>query len=199
MAQHASLPRLIANSAFLHAMSVIVQQELSWNKFENPKPYVTVAGFAVDDDGSFPILYRSDKVRSAKNCWSIPTGLHEVGVTASQQLAVEMNEELNLEAYPGSSKLIGMYENIRPDGTDVFGWHWVVLVMAIKVESLKSLVNVEPQKHSEIKIFNINVPDWIDLPWEPRLGGFVKGYQSQIVDACRSVTNFNPADYVAVI
>ena len=120
--------------------------------FDRPRPYVTVIGFAVDSMGRFPIFRRSDKVRSAKNAWSMPSGLHEVGYTHEEQFGAELSEELGLTIIPGTCRKIGFYEAIiyGRDGED--NWHWVLLMMAMRVRSLENIQNREPDKHSDIQV-----------------------------------------------
>ena len=123
--------------------------------------------------GEIILLHRSGKVRSARNCWSLPSGLHEVGLSMRDQFAQEIREELNLVPIPEKSHMIGLYENIRPDGVHVPGWHWVIAVMAMRVESFTPLLNKEPDKHDQIEIVNI-VQDWItSRQWAPKLGEFL--------------------------
>ncbi len=135
-----------------------------------PRPYVTTSGLAIDPAGNFPILYRSDKVRSAKNCWSLPSGLHEIGLTLEDQFATELKEELGL-AVDFNHKMVrvGVYENIAKCD----GYHWVIVLLVARVMTLETLVNREPDKHSEIKIVNYNQltdNEFLELTWAPGLG-----------------------------
>ncbi len=148
-----------------------------------PAPYVTTSGFAVDPQGNFPIIYRGPNVRSAKNCWSLPSGLHECGFTLAQQFAVELGEELNLEADPTKGKIIGVYENIAA----VDRWHWVIAVLVMPVKTLDTMVNNEPEKHPEMrKVHYTELSKILDLQWAPSLGPFLKDnhdvIRSAIVD-----------------
>lgn len=141
-----------------------------WNSFTEPKPYVSVSGFAYDSTGRFPILWRSDKVRSAKNCWSLPSGLHEVGLTFQEQFATELKEELGLEPILSTGKILGVYENIAV----VDNWHWCIAVLAMRVETLDTLVNKEPDKHSKIDfltVFDLQYPlrKIYSMTWGPHL------------------------------
>lgn len=139
-----------------------------------PRPYVTTSGLAIAPDGYFPIIYRSDAVRSAKNCWSLPSGLHEIGLTLFEQLTIELREELNLEVdhergvrvppYPTC-----VYENIA----HVDCYHWVIAVMVVPVKTLETLTNREPEKHPEIRrvhYTDILSAEFLGLPWAPGLG-----------------------------
>ena len=135
-----------------------------------PVPNVTVSGFAVDPEGYFPLIYRGPNVRSAKNCWSLPSGLHECGYTLAQQFAIELQEELNIEADYTKTKIIGVYENIAA----VDNWHWVITAMVVPVKTLSTMVNKEPEKHPEIrKVHYTELSDILKLDWAPSLGPFL--------------------------
>lgn len=135
-----------------------------WNVRQDEHPHVSVSCFAVDHNGNFPVLWRSDKVRSAKNCWSIPSGLHEPGYTAPNQMCIELEEELGLKPMASTARFIGVYENIAACDS----WHWVILIYAIGVESLDKIINKEPDKHSEIRIMSFDEALNLD-PWAPYL------------------------------
>ena len=117
-----------------------------WKQFDVPRPQVVVSGFAVNSKGEFPILWRTDKVRSAPNCWSLPSGLHEVGLTKAQQFSNELEEELGLIPNSEICLNLGSYENILPEE----GWHWSLDVLAIPVLD-GVITNKEPDKHDPIK------------------------------------------------
>jgi ADP-ribose pyrophosphatase YjhB (NUDIX family) len=149
-----------------------------WKDIPSPHPHLTVSGFAFDDTGRFPIIYRSDKVRSAKNCWSIPSGLHEVGLTMHEQFAAELKEELNLEADLSTSHKIGFYENIAL----VDSFHWCILLMAIKVKTLDTLTNKEPDRHPEIELVHYTdlLKNISGRTWAPNLGDALQEYWSKV-------------------
>jgi ADP-ribose pyrophosphatase YjhB (NUDIX family) len=135
-------------------------------------PNVATSGFAIDPDGHFPIIWRGPNVRSAKNCWSLPSGLHECGYTLPQQLAIELKEELCLDADYEKAVSLGVYENIAV----VDNWHWVIAAYAIPVKTLLTLVNREPEKHPEIRIVHYTEllsDSFLNLPWAPSLGPFI--------------------------
>lgn len=136
-------------------------------------PNVTTSGFAIDPEGFFPIIYRGPHVRSAKDCWSLPSGLHECGYTLPQQLAVELKEELGLDADWNRAVPLGFYENLA----QVDNWHWVIAVYAIPVKTLDTLINREPEKHPEMrKVHYTEVLDdsFLELRWAPQLGPFLR-------------------------
>lgn len=162
-------------------------QKQEWNSFSEARPYVTVSGFAIDNNGRFPLLHRSEKVRSARNAWSLPSGLHEVGITGSEQFSTELKEELNLEPINNACQFIGFYENIRPDGPDLPGWHWWIAVYVQKVVTLDTLLNKEPDKHDLIDVVNFH-DTWIEgRAWAPKLGEFLSENFANIFHAIESV------------
>lgn len=165
-----------------------VVEPVKWNKFDDPRPYVTVSGLAMDSRGRHVLLHRSSKVRSARNCWSLPSGLHEVGLSMAEQFGQELREELNLEPIIQRHVFIGLYENIRPDGPNSPGWHWVIAVMAMRVESLQPLVNKEPDKHDQIEIVSTH-QDWITgREWAPNLGYFLAAHRYQLRNSFQIIT-----------
>lgn len=144
-------------------------------EYPSKRPYVTVSGFAYDDNLNFPILYRSDKVRSAKNCWSLPSGLHEIGMRMEDQFCTELQEELNLNPIASSALHVGVYENIAACD----GFHWVIHIFVVRVKSLATLINKEPDKHSRIMFKNVDAlyeDPTLGLEWSPGLGDALKKY-----------------------
>jgi ADP-ribose pyrophosphatase YjhB (NUDIX family) len=76
-------------------------------------PRHVVQAFIVDHNENLLLMHRSDKVKSAKNVWSIPTGTHELGESAPACLFREIKEEFDLEVK--YTYLIDQYENIAGD------------------------------------------------------------------------------------
>lgn len=153
-----------------------VPAEGKWKSFAEPRPYVTVSGFAYDDAGQFPILYRSDKVRSAKNCWALPSGLHEVSLALEEQFGAELQEELGLEPVTGKGDIVGVYENIAT----VDSWHWVIVVMTMRVKTLDTIINKEPDRHTVIKnmpIESLMGEEILILNWAPALKEALEKYR----------------------
>jgi ADP-ribose pyrophosphatase YjhB (NUDIX family) len=150
-----------------------------------PRPYVTVSGMAYDSMGNFPVIYRSSKVRSAKECWSLPSGLHEIGLDIHHQFSVELAEELGLTAVPGTGEVVGVYENIAR----VDGYHWVILLMTVKVETLDTLVNREPDKHPMIDKVNVRLLEQDHTlgktSWAPCLGAALEKYHRELAASIR--------------
>jgi ADP-ribose pyrophosphatase YjhB (NUDIX family) len=159
-----------------------------WNSFKEPRPYVTVSGIAIDDQGRFPLLHRSENVRSARNCWSLPSGLHEVGLTLREQFATELKEEMGLDAIQDKSVVIGAYENIRPDGPDKPGWHWVIFFLVMRVKTLDTLVNTEPEKHDKIDVVNFRDQWASGRIWAPKLEEFIRGHHVLIQAQCEAIS-----------
>lgn len=152
-----------------------------WEKFDAPRPYNTTSGFAYDAEGRFPILYRSDKVRSAKNAWSIPSGLAEIGFTSQQQFAIELKEELGLDVLDvRKTKIHGLYENIACNRPNEKNWHWVISVLSVQVATLDTLINKEPHKHSEILFMSAADFDPSKLVWTPGLGEWMAAHWAAV-------------------
>lgn len=136
-----------------------------WKKFGDPRPYVSLAIFAVDWQGRFPILHRGPNVRSAANCWSVPTGLHEVGLTAQQQIATELQEEVGIDCMHDFARQVGVYENIAVDD----GWHWFISVWVVPTTAdLDKLKNLEPEKHTEVRPCG-DLSELLALPLAPSM------------------------------
>lgn len=144
---------------------IIMKPEM---KTLNRGPHVTTAGFVFDQSGRMLLMHRSDKVRSAKNSWSFPSGLHEECLTLHEQLACELDEELNLTC-TGEFLQVGTYENIALGD----GWHWVITMFVAEVTNLGSVVNKEPDKHDEIRLVDIVSFNPNDFTWAPGLHAFV--------------------------
>ncbi len=123
--------------------------KLNWKIFPNAVPVPVVAGFVVDPQGRFPMLHRSDKVRSAPNRWSLPSGLHDVGETQAAAFCRELGEEIEIIAHPDDVVHFPAYENIPGDG-----WHWVISIMVVPTRTLDTFVNKEPDKHDQVEFFS---------------------------------------------
>jgi ADP-ribose pyrophosphatase YjhB (NUDIX family) len=154
-----------------------------WNSFDDPKPYCVVSGFAYDSKGFFPLLWRGPNVRSAKNCWSIPSGLHESGLTLEQQFITELNEELGLRAIKGTADLIGAYENIASDES----WHWTIFIFTARVKDM-NFVNKEPDKHPKIETVHYSKLSELvrRLKWAPNLKQALSKYNARIVESIKN-------------
>jgi ADP-ribose pyrophosphatase YjhB (NUDIX family) len=168
-----------------------------WKMFSEPKPNVTTSGFAFDKDGRFPVLFRSPKVRSARNVWSLPSGLHECGFSLGDQFCIELKEECGLTAYPQTVQPICIYENIAPDmpeNPDAPQWHWVIHVLAVRVETLDTFINKEPDKHPIVKFLTVEeLPDFLKYgKWHPSLYNALTSNYGNIVSAANLLHKFQP-------
>ncbi len=136
----------------------------------NRGPHVTTMGIALGPSLKFPIIHRSPAVRSAKDCWSLPSGLHENGLTMIDQLAIELKEELNIDMVSYNHVYLGYYENISIEDS----YHWVIHVYAVLAD-LSHIVNHEPDKHDQVELVHVNaMKDYITkLRWAPGLGEFL--------------------------
>ena len=149
-------------------------------------PEVTTSGFAIDSEGNFPILFRGPNVRSAKNAWALPSGLHEIGLTLAEQLAIELEEELGIVAEPRRSINITTYENIAC----VDDWHWVINLQVVPVQTLSTLVNKEPHKHTAIETVHYSQvlkPSFYNRAWTPGLGEAIRDNKERIYEAMTSI------------
>lgn len=150
--------------------------ETRWNLLETPIPYPVVAGFVFcRKTGDFVVLHRSPTVRSAPNCWSLPSGLREVGETLEEGFAREMKEELNLVVDPYEVKRFGDYENIPGDG-----WHWVIGMVAAPAYDLNAFENREPDKHDDFEFVSYHALFEVDkfieeYPPHPSLARWLRG------------------------
>jgi ADP-ribose pyrophosphatase YjhB (NUDIX family) len=108
----------------------------------------------VTEDGEILTIYRGPAVRSARNVWSFPTGLHDIGETLHQCADRELKEEFNLSII-GNSELLGTYENIAPEQESGGPqYHWVMTVLAAVVNK-DEFENREPDKHTAYR--------WVDI------------------------------------
>lgn len=148
-----------------------------------PGPYATVGAVVFDSKGRTALLHRGKNVRSAKNCWSVITGLHEEGLSFKQQLANEIREEIGVEAI-GDPHPIGFYENIVTHETD--NYHWVILMFVQEVEDLDKAINQEPDKHDDMSIMSVldrrQLAFHPNTKWSPGLGEFLQEHKDEIAE-----------------
>jgi len=110
-----------------------------------------IAVLVVDSKANILFLHRSDKVRSAKNVWSIPSGEHELGESIENCAYRELLEEYGLVGK--TIKIVDQYENIAGDAEPPH-YHWVVSIYLIGVDDVYKAVNKEPDKHDQMLIVN---------------------------------------------
>ena len=116
--------------------------DIMWKHPAVPRHVVQVV--PVDQYDQVLLMYRGPTVRSAPNVWSFPSGLHDIGETAEECAARELEEECSLEVL--NAAFIGMYENMPGDG-----YHWVISLFAARVDDVSRAINREPNKHPEFK------------------------------------------------
>jgi ADP-ribose pyrophosphatase YjhB (NUDIX family) len=103
----------------------------------------------VDRHSRLLLIHRSDKCKSAKNVWSLPSGTHEIGENAIDCVDREIQEEFQLT--PKVIYLAHQYENIAGDPNSEEHYHWVITLFVVIVDSLNSIVNREPEFHDMIE------------------------------------------------
>ena len=164
-----------------------------WNTLRRVVPHSCVMGVAVDKNGYFPIIHRSKEVRSARDRWSFPSGLHEVGLTQPEQLSVELKEELGLatQVTPDGlmkyCELVGNYENIVTGSATEPPWHWVISVFVIQIEDAHAFVNSEPDKHDKVRVVHYNDFYPSEFNWTDGLWSFVDEHIYEIRAMCHQV------------
>lgn len=160
---------------------------LTENGVPKASVYAVTSGFIVDENGRFPLLFRGPNVRSAKNAWSLPSGLHDCGLTMFEQLAVEAKEELTISAYPGTGVFITTYENIA----QVDSYHWSISLLAIPCFDLSTLTNKEPDKHTDVQYKTVSFIEsdlFLQYTWAPGLCEAIARNKDQVVSAIKQAT-----------
>lgn len=112
-------------------------------KSSSPLPVVQM--IPIDPKGSVMLMHRGPNVRSVPNVWSFPTGMHDIGETIECCAARELFEEFNLTGE--KCVILGTYENMPGDG-----YHWVITVVLVMVDSFDVMLNKEPEKHDKTEI-----------------------------------------------
>lgn len=125
----------------------------NWKRLNSDHPYPVVSIIAHDSKFRFPIMFRSDKVRSARLRWSLPTGLCDSGIQFHEQVERELSEELGLSVVPNSIVVNDVYDSI------IDGYHWMMICLRVEVETLSTMVNKEPEKHSDLQIIDPSLHD----------------------------------------
>lgn len=125
---------------------------INWIQPATIQPTTAVQALAVDYNQRLLLLHRGPNIRSAKNVWSFPTGLHDIGETIYECAARELKEETGLEAKRAA--FITLYENIAGDEGAEKQFHWVMVMVACLVADVTLYQNLEPDKHDELKIID---------------------------------------------
>lgn len=127
---------------------------MSGTRWKEPAvPRHVVQAFVIDKEGLLLLMHRSDKVRSAKNVWSIPSGEHEIGETTSDSICREIFEEYGLEAV--KTQMLDLYENIAGDPEpNAEQYHWVISLFLVEVADVTKAINREPDKHDLMVFIN---------------------------------------------
>jgi 8-oxo-dGTP pyrophosphatase MutT (NUDIX family) len=133
---------------------------MNWKPTTVAVPLHVVQMIAVDPSRRMLLMHRGPNVRSARNVWSFPTGMHDVGESIPQTAVRELHEEYGLRCQGHSVIPLGVYENIAGDPDATEHYHWVINVVAVFVPSLEVAVNKEPEKHDDMQFAPIHL--WMD-------------------------------------
>lgn len=159
---------------------------VTWKMPKEPVPQSAVQGIVIDVNGNMLIMHRSDKVRSAKNCWSFPSGLHDIGETQEQCIIREVVEEYGLDVI--DIRHVGIYENIAGDPEASEQYHWNVSVMVVLVNDVRAAINKEPEKHDQMKFINhieLAIPSLFfdQFPFHPTFADWLRGHAIDVMVA----------------
>ena len=153
---------------------------IEWRAPNAAHPIPVVQFIPMDLNGRMLVLTRSDTVRSARNCRSFPSGLHDIGTTQMEMIRIEAREELSLEVK--AAELFGVYENIAGDDPSQTQFHWVISMFFALVYDVREFVNNEPDKHSNVTIECIDVlddPMWYEeIPFHESFMDFARANMS---------------------
>jgi ADP-ribose pyrophosphatase YjhB (NUDIX family) len=119
-------------------------------------PRHVIQMLVIDMEDNILFLHRSNKVRSAKNVWSIPSGEHDIGETVHACACRELQEEYGLTVI--DSHILKQYENIAGDAEPPH-YHWVISIYKVIVDDVHKAVNKEPDKHDQMLIINADKLD----------------------------------------
>lgn len=134
-----------------------------WKVTNAAVPRVAVQMIPVDSSKRVLVMHRSEAVRSAKNVWSFPSGLQDIGEPWPETAARELHEEYGLELV--RVKPIGVYENISGDDYGQPQWHWVILLVGVQVTDVTQAENKEPKKHDKMEFISLDTlaaPGFLD-------------------------------------
>lgn len=159
-----------------------MNQQTKWVQTNGAVPRVTVQMIPVDIGFRIMAMHRSNNVRSARNVWSFPSGLHEVGQSLFDGAARELGEEYGLEALDYCH--LGVYENWGGDPDAEEQWHWVIVLLGVMVSDVTKAVNKEPDKHDQMifeKVGRIADPQFlIDHQFHPSFHTYLGAHAPRI-------------------
>jgi ADP-ribose pyrophosphatase YjhB (NUDIX family) len=126
---------------------------MKWKMNKEPIPQHAVQVVPIDVLLRVLMMHRSEKVRSARNVWSFPSGLHDIGETMEACATRELEEEYGLK--PIAFCQLGTYENIGGDSDSDEQYHWVINVLGALVADCNAAVNKEPEKHDQMMVASL--------------------------------------------
>jgi len=119
-----------------------------------PLPHFTVMAVPYDPiTRMVAMMWRGDRVRSAKNCLSTPAGLLEHGEPFEEGILRELREEMAIERDNCFRlEFQTIYRNDNGDGLD-----WVIGVWSVAVRDLQLVArNVETDKHDYLVFMHLD-------------------------------------------
>ena len=137
-------------------------------------PRHVIQMLVIDPNEKLLLMHRSDKVRSARNVWSIPSGEHEIGETIKSCAFRELEEEYGLIGQ--NCVLADQYENIAGDEAPPH-YHWVISLYYVIVADVTQAINKEPEKHDVMKfvdIFSMSNKFFDEHPFHPSLHNLIR-------------------------
>lgn len=163
-----------------------------WKMNKGPVPQSVVQMIPIDRGGRVLVMHRSDKVRSARNVWSFPSGMHEIGHAQDYECARELLEEYSLVA--DRVRLLGVYENIAGDPEpNVEQYHWVISLYGVLVYDLDKFVNNEPEKHDRttiVSMYDLVQPVFYDTyPFHSSFDVWARPNRTRIYDGLQKLLN----------
>lgn len=121
----------------------------TWKRTDGAVPLHVVQMIPIDRQGRLLVMHRGPNVRSARNVWSFPSGMHDIGEDILATASRELEEEYGLRVI--ASKTVGTYENIAGDKDATEHYHWVITVLLVVVDDVTRAINKEPDKHDAIE------------------------------------------------
>jgi ADP-ribose pyrophosphatase YjhB (NUDIX family) len=126
-----------------------------WKMNETPVPQHVMQMLPVDKQARLLLMHRTDAVRSAKNVWSFPSGMHDIGECLHETARRELLEEYGLAMR--RMWHVGCYENIAGDAPDAEQYHWVISLVTALVDDLEAATNKEPHKHDKFELVPVSM------------------------------------------